>query len=214
MSVEVSGEVREALARWPLPDGVDDADMTLVEMAQALNTSVNTVTRWIADGMPVVQVGGQGKPYVLRLSHCYAWRRAREAQADQRMAHNRRAIQQMQATLLGLDLDDQGAQMTGKQRRELAEADVAWSRAAHMRRQLVQLDEVVDLIESIFVTVRNAIEGIPDQLERELSLKPVEVQKVARISEDLLRKLAERIEEAELRERDVPEVEVQRRWTM
>jgi non-ribosomal peptide synthetase component E (peptide arylation enzyme) len=155
-----------------------------------------------------------GKPYILRLSHCWAWKRAREAEQDDRSRHNKDQIARLQAEFLGLDVDSPLSQMSAKQRRELADADIAYSRAKQMRRQLLQLDDVVELLESLFATMRDGIEAMPDRLERELSLRPEEVAIVQRVGSDVLTAMAERIEEAELRDQDVEAVEVQRQWTI
>lgn len=212
LPVDVDESLAAMLRAYPLPQGVEDADMNQQELAQALSTTVNTVGKWIGAGMPVVEAGGMGKQYVLRLSHCYAWRRARKAEEDQRDRHNRAQINALQAEFLGFDTNDPAAQLTAKQRAELAEADIKHSRAKQLRRQLVPLGDVVELIEGLFVTIRNAIEGMPDRLERELSLSPEEVVAVQRIGDDILGAMSEQIEEAHLREEDIEEVEVQRQW--
>ncbi len=213
MPVEVDDAMRELLQRFPLPAGVMDADCSQEEIAQAFNMSVNTVATWIKQGgMPVVQHGGNGRRYIIRLSHCWAWRKATEAQEDTRDRHNKAQITALQASFLGLEVNDPRAEMTPQQRREAAMADIAWSKAAHMRRQLVPLGDVVNLLETLFQIVRDGIEAMPDRLERELSLKPDQVSTVVRVGDDVLRSMTEAVEEAELKERDVPDVDVQERW--
>lgn len=213
VAVEIDPDLLAILARFPLPPGIQDADCNQEEIAQALNTTVNTVAKWIRqDGMPVAQQGGNGKAYILRLSHCWAWRKARDADADVRSRHTKQQVAALQASFLGMEVDDPQAAMTPAQRRETALADIAWSKAAHMRRQLVPLSDVLDLYESIFQIVRDALKAMPDLLEREIALRPEQVGSVVRICDDVLNKMSERIEEAELRERDVADVEVQERW--
>lgn len=213
IAVEVGPELQSILDRFPLPHGVQDADCNQEEIAQALGTSVNTIAKWIRqENMPVAQQGKNGLPYVLRLSHCYAWRKAREAEADLRSQHNKQQVAAMQASFLGLEVNDPQAVMSPAQRRETAMADIAWSKAAHMRRQLVPLVDVLDLYESILQIVREGLKAMPDLLEREIGLKPEQVSSVVRICDDVLNKMSERIDEEELKERDVPDVEVQERW--
>lgn len=215
MSIDFDAGLAVLLEKHPLPEGVSDADMNQSEMAAALNTSVNSISKWISsENMPVVQEGKNGKAYVLRLSHCWAWKCARDHEEHQRRAHSADQINALQASFLGLDVSDPRAALSAKERAALAQADIAHSKAMHMRRQLVQLDDVVEMIESIFSMVRDKIEAMPDVLERELSLKPAEVDKVQRIGADLLSSLGEIIEEKELSERDVEDVEVQRQWTI
>lgn len=212
LGVEVSDDMRAMLERHPLPSGVNDADMNQDELAAALGTSVNSIGKWIKEpGFPIAEAGGAGKAYVLRLSHCYAWKLGRDAQEKAHSAHNKESIQKLQAQMLGLDMSDPQAQMTTKERRELSEADFAYSRAAQMRRQLLKLDDVTDLLETIFKIVRDGIEGMPDRLERELNLKPEEVGSVDRVGRDILNTISDKIEAAELTERQVEDVEVSNR---
>ena len=215
IAVEVSADLAGLLRRFPLPHGVQDADMNQEELAAALNTTVNTLGKWIKnDGIPVAEAGGLGKPYILRLSHCWAWKKARESDLDNRSRHNKDQIARLQAEFLGLEVDDPLSLMSAKQRRELADADIAYSRAKQLRRQLVRLEDVVDLLESLFATMRDGVEAMPDRLERELSLRPDQVAVVQRVGSDVLKAMAERIEEAELRDHDVEVVEVQSQWTI
>jgi hypothetical protein len=215
LAVDVSDDLAACLARFPLPHGIHDADMNQEEIAQALNTTVTTIAKWIRqDQMPVAQPGGNGRAYVLRLSHCYAWRKAREADTDLRVKHNQTQINAMQASCLGMDIEDPQAQMTARQRREAADADAAWSKAKMLRKQLVPLSDVVDLLEAMCSRVRDGIEAMPDRLERELSLRPDQVAAVVRIGADILNAMHDKIDEAELQERDVPDAEVQTQWTI
>lgn len=212
LDVDVTLDMQAKLDRHPLPDGVNDADMNQDELAAALGTSVNTVGKWIKEAdFPVVESGGAGKAYVLRLSHCYSWKMERDAREKTRSAHNQDSILKMQAELLGLDISDPQASLTTRERKELNEADFAYSRAAQMRKQLLRLDDVTDLLESVFKIMRDGIEGMPDRLERELNLKPEEVGLVVRVGRDILTTMTEKINAAELREKQVEDVEVSNR---
>ncbi|MCG7520856.1 terminase small subunit [Ruegeria sp. Ofav3-42] len=217
LDVNVSPELQAMIDRFPLPKGVDDTDVTVEGAAQALGVTVNTVSKWLKatdpgeEPFPAVERGGMGKAYVLRLSHVYAWKCARDADAAKRDQHSRAQVEKLQASFLNLEVDPHQETLSHKDRKALAEADFAYSRAAQARRQLVRLDEVTDLIESIFTTTRDAIEGMPDRLERELSLQPEEVILVDRVGKDVLKKLISAIEKAELEERDLADVEVTNR---
>lgn len=214
IAVEVEPDLQAMLDRFPLPPGIADADMNQEEIAQALGTTVNTVAKWIrSDAMPVAQQGGAGKAYVLRLSHCFAWKKAKDADASARSQHNKNQISALQAEFLGFAVEDQASALTPRQRAELADADVKWSKAQHLRRQLVPLMDVRDLLEELMKTVRDGVEAMPDLLERELSLKPEQVAAASRIGEDILKRLAAQIEERHLGE-DVAEVEVQPQWVV
>jgi phage terminase Nu1 subunit (DNA packaging protein) len=209
--VDVASELRALLELYPLAESIEDADFNQGEMAAALGTSIPTISKWIKnEGMPVAQEGGLGKEYVLRLSHCYAWKEARDRQETVKRSHNAAQISAMQARFLSMDIENPLAQLSAKDRAALADADFKHSRAMQMRRQLVPLDDLVDLLESLFVTVRNKMEGLPDILERELALGPDEVEKVQRIGNDLLTEMADQIKQAELTEKDIADVEVQK----
>lgn len=213
MPVDIPVELADLIARYPLPAGVLDADMNQTEMAQALKTSMPTINKWISsENMPVVQEGGLGKAYILRLSHCWAWKQARDDSERVRQRHSASQINALQASFLGIDIEDPQASLSAKQRSELAQADILHSKAMQQRRQLVPLDDIVELLESIFTITRDKIEAMPDILERELGLRPEQVVMVQRIGADLLTSLSEKIEEKELRERDVVDVEVQKQW--
>lgn len=213
MPVDISVELADLIARYPLPAGVLDADMNQTEMAQALKTSMPTINKWISsENMPVVQEGGLGKAYTLRLSHCWAWKQARDESERVRQRHSASQINALQASFLGIDIEDPQASLSAKQRSELAQADILHSKAMQQRRQLVPLDDIVELLESIFTITRDKVEAMPDILERELGLRPEQVVMVQRIGADLLTSLSEKIEEKELSERDVVDVEVQKQW--
>lgn len=194
LPVDIDEALQRTLDEWPLPSGVADADMNQDELAGALGQSVNTIAKWIKSGMPVARHGRNGLPYVLRLSHCYAWMRNRDAETERRAAHNRAQSTALQAELLGLKLDTPAAQITPKQRREMAEAEIVWHKAQRERRELVQIGEVRDLLEAVLSIVRDGIEAMPDRLERELNLKPEQVSATIRLGRDILDGIAERIQ--------------------
>lgn len=208
LDVVIDDELAEKLRLFPLPANVSDADMNQSEVAQAFGTTVNTVGKWIKDGMPVARDGGNGTAYVLRLSHCWAWRKARDADAASRNKHNENQISLLRAEFLGVELDSQAAKLSAKERRELAEADMRWSEAQRRRRQLVQIGDVLDLLESLGKIVRDGVEAMPDRLERELDLNPVQVASVARIGSDILTAIADRIHESELQDAEIGEADL------
>lgn len=226
VSVDVSADLAAVLAQFPLPAAVPDEDMNQAEIAGAFNVSVNTVGKWVsrsvqsqdwsraaASFLPVIETGGPGRAYVLRLSHVWAWK---QLEAHDRAARDRQvsdAQMRMQAAFLNLDLDSSEPVLSPDQRRKIAEADLMVSRAAKERRQLVRLVEVVELMESVMSIVRNGVEGMPDRLERELSLRPEQLDLVRRVGDDILHGIAQAIEDAELSERDLADVQVNEQLT-
>lgn len=207
LSIDVPHEMMDHIKAYPLPDQVPDADMNQDELAAAFNVSANSINKWIKAGMPVAEQGGNGKSYVLRLSHCYAWKKAREADEAAQRSRNQRSIELMQAQFLGLEVDDPKAQLTPKQRREIAEAELSYQKARLGRRQLVELAEVVDLLTSLLATVRDGLSSMPDVLERTLNLETHQVETVVQVVDDTLTALERQIDDAELVERDLEDIE-------
>lgn len=219
ITVDVSDDLAAVLAQFPLPAGVPDEDMNQAEIAGAFNVSVNTVGKWVSRSvqcqdwqrsapgfLPVIETGGPGRAYVLRMSHVWAWRQFEAHERAARDRHISDAQMRMQAAFLNMDLDGSEPVLSPDQRRKIAEADLMVSRAAKERRQLVRLVEVVEVLESVLSIVRNGVEGMPDRLERELSLRPEQLDLVRRVGDDILHGIAQQIEDAELRERDLSDV--------
>lgn len=214
--VDVSPHLAALVAQFPLPAAVPDCDVNQAELAEAFNVTTVTVGKWVgrsvesalwskdrASECPVVQKGGPGKPYVIRISHVWAWREYARAQDEARDSGVRRSVAALQASLLNVDAQSLSDGLTVKERRDLVDYDFARNRAAELRRALVRVDEVAELVASLFEIVANGLDGMPDRLERELGLKPEQVHMVARISDDIRNALILRIEEAELQERVV-----------
>ncbi|MCE8421237.1 terminase small subunit, partial [Rhodovulum sulfidophilum] len=57
-----------------------DTAMNRAQIARALDVSDNTISKWIAQGMPVLEEGGNGREYAFSPADCYAWRRHRDAE--------------------------------------------------------------------------------------------------------------------------------------
>lgn len=221
---DVSKSLMAAVAEYPLPQGVPDADVNQADLALGMNVTTNTVGKWVSrsvlasewaddDGIPVIEQGSMGRAYVIRLSHAWAWRQRSEDRREKKAAAARHAAELLQARALGLDIEQPEATIDPVTRRKLAEADIMWQRASALRRKLVELDEMTEMLEDVCVTIRNGIEAMPDRLERELGLKPEEVDMVERIGTDILAEMADRIAAAQLEERDITDVETDAQLT-
>ena len=201
---EVREDLRPALAAHPLPDGVSDADMNQDEIAAAFQKSVNTVSKWTKQGMPFVEEGGPGRSYVYRLSHCWAWFQAQRARDESQARHNAQQVASLQALFYGIDTTAQpGAVLDPKQRREMAQADLAFHQAARLRRSRVPIADVVDLCEGLLVAAREAFDGLADRLERELSLNAAQLVAVQRAGADAINAMRAQITDASLTEVDL-----------
>jgi phage terminase Nu1 subunit (DNA packaging protein) len=154
-----------------LPAGVVDAVLNRGELARALNKSEPTIDRLIADGLPYLVEGTNGRSWEFQLSTCWAWLKARErAEADKRSAAEQ-AVQQMRLALIGgSDVDDEVRGLSPKQRQEAYDAERAFMMAALARGDLVRKADVVDAFEQVFKTLRDTLTTLPDNLEREVAL--------------------------------------------
>ncbi len=103
--------------------------------------------------------GGNGVPYGFLFSACKAWfdeTQARTA-AEKKVADE--FVAQQCLTFVGVDKKDEKAGLSPAQMRELAQAELVWMQAAKQRPALVQVDEMVDLLETIFTKVRAGLDG-------------------------------------------------------
>ncbi|OLS45955.1 hypothetical protein BV509_17400, partial [Rhodovulum sulfidophilum] len=139
--------------RYPLPEGVEDAPMNRAQIARALNVSDNTITKWIAQGLPVLEEGGNGREYAFSPADCYAWRMHRDAETRAAKSAADTAAAQLAMAFRNLDEDDANAAsgLTARQIAEEAEADYKYQRAAEQRGELTRTARVRDLFEDMLV---------------------------------------------------------------
>lgn len=156
---------------FALPSGAVDAVLNRAQLARALNKSEPTIDRYIADGMPCLTEGTNGRAWEFQLSACWAWLRRREHDDQVRTSQAEEAVQQMRLALVGgSDVDDETRTLSPKQRKEVYDAEQAFMMAAIARGDLVRRADVVDAFEQVFKTLRDAFTVLPDQLEREVGL--------------------------------------------
>lgn len=183
---------------WPLPEGVEDTPMNRAELSAYMNVSTNTIDAWIKAGLPVFEEGSNGRAYVFMLGDCCQWRHEREEKDNGKKLSAAAAIEKRQAAFLNLDDGDLGGPMTAKERREAALADLDYNRAALQRRELCRMSDVTDLIEDLFLIVREEADALPDKLERSLGLTPEQVNKLIENMDGMLHSMVHRIEKSQL----------------
>ncbi|BAQ69433.1 hypothetical protein NHU_02281 [Rhodovulum sulfidophilum] len=165
---------------YPLPEGVEDTAMNRAQIARALDVSDNTISKWIAQGMPVLEEGGNGREYAFSPADCYAWRRHRDAETRAAKAAADRSASQLAMAFRNLDEEDANASagLTAKQIAEEADADYRYQRAAEQRGELTRTARVRDLFEDMLVEFRRTITTLVDYCEMEFSLDPEETAKL------------------------------------
>lgn len=182
------------LALYPLPPAVSDADVNRGQLAQAFGVSTNTVDKWRVDGMPVEQEGTNGTSYVFRLSHCWAWREARQANERAVKASGDVAAHQLRMHFLNLQEDQPRGYMSAEQRIKEAEAEMKYNLAARARRELIHTAEVEQLTASMASEFRAGVQNLPDWAEREFGLTPAQVMLLIGYCDEICTATANRIE--------------------
>jgi phage terminase Nu1 subunit (DNA packaging protein) len=170
-----------------LPAGVADAVLNRRQLADAFNTSENTIDAWIGKGMPVLERGSNGRSYSFQLSDCWAWRQGQRQAEQERTEQAEHAVRQLRLMLLGGSAGDDGVRaLSPKERAELYAAETQYTRLLQARGELIPAAEVAAALEGVFDLVRAAILAMPDRLARELSLDGAQVERAVRIGDDIL----------------------------
>jgi phage terminase Nu1 subunit (DNA packaging protein) len=163
------------------------------QIASIFNVSENTITKWLARGMPCENEGGNGRSYEFDAIACRAWYDTDQAAAAAAKKATDDYAAQQRMEFLGVDRKDETAGLTPAARRELAQAELVWMQAARERRSLVQVDEMIDLLELVFGELRAGLDGQPDWLEREFGLSGPDVIRVISYNDEILRGIGAKI---------------------
>lgn len=176
------------LSAWPLPDGLDDGVLNRTLLGRAFDVSENTISKWVLQGMPVEEVGGNGSSYSFRLSHCWAWRKQREEtlRFEKEQAESLAQQAAMAFLNLGSDADEGERGLSAKAMKELAEADYQRNRAAELRGELVRASRVQALFEDLIVQFRVTMDTLPDWAEAEFGLTPRQVDAMQKRCDQVL----------------------------
>lgn len=168
------------VGRWPLPVGVEDGTLNRGQLALAFNVSENTVTKWVTAGMPVLSAGQNGVAYEFRLSHCWAWRQSRDAEAQARKARGDQIATQAALAFRNLDEEEEAQEggMTAEEVRKWAEAEYHRNRVSEQRGDLLRASRVRDMLEDVMAGFRTAVTTLPDWAEMEFGLSPDQVDKL------------------------------------
>jgi len=186
------------LARYPLPDGVEDDGTPLnrVQLARAFSVSENTITKWVSLGMPVLSGGQNGVSYEFSLRQCYAWRQSREERLQAAKARGDHLAAQAALAFRNLD-DDQAeeeAALTADELRKWSEAEYHRNRVAEQRGDLVRADRMRAALDDILITFGSAMETLPDFAEMEFSISPDQVEKLKKRCDQTRDEVRQKIE--------------------
>lgn len=187
-------EILELVASHPLPDGVMDVVMTREELADAMATSVVTITDWLGKGMPCRERGGAGKPYELQLSHCWAWRMARKAEEEVKADQVKRSIAALRLKLIGGTSGNSIEALDPKTRREILTVQMEHERFERARNHLLQRDDVEETFETLYGLIRDVLNTAPDVIEEREGVPAIVVIAMTEICDKLLAALRRRID--------------------
>jgi phage terminase Nu1 subunit (DNA packaging protein) len=188
-------EIEELVRRHSLPEGVEDCVLNREEMAEALATSLPSLSTWINAGMPVLKEGGNGQSYELQLAHCWAWRQEKRAVEDLASQKRRETIQAMRLALVGGEAGDSLEALPAKERREIIAVQMVQEEFQVSRNQLLRRDDVLEMTENLFAMVRDVMESAPDQVERVMPLPPKAVDALQEICDGLVKQFARKIDD-------------------
>lgn len=159
------------------------------ELAECIGVSMPTITSWIGEGMPYVEGGGKGKPFVFETTEAIEW-----------WAENKRR-RKSRAPVPGSDPFAEGADgresiEEAERRKLIAQADKAELELAKSAGRVVEIDDVAAAIAEMHVTVRTRLLGLGNKVRVRVSAffggdKSAEEQVVAVVEEVVADAMAE-----------------------
>ena len=150
-------------------------EVNRTEIARVLGVTPPTVTDWVAKGMPVVQQGARGVPWVFGVAECVRW------MVDYQIA---------QATESSKDVGLEEAE----RRRTIADARLKEIKLSQELRKVVKVEDVARVWEGRIVASRETFLAIAARLAPELVGEDDHQAIEARIEEEIegaLRELAQ-----------------------
>jgi phage terminase Nu1 subunit (DNA packaging protein) len=157
------------------------------ELAEILGISMPTVTSWMGDGLPYIEGGGKGKPFVFETSDVLPW------WAENKFRRARPANPQANP----FDDGDQPESYDEAERRKMvANADKAELELAKASGRVVEIDDVAAAVAEMHVKVRTRLLAIGNKTRTRVSAffsgdKAAEEQVVAVVEEVVADAIAE-----------------------
>lgn len=147
------------------------------QLADALSVSPNTIDQWRKAGMPVVSEGTNGRAYAFDPQACLAWREDREQRRQREQAAAEETVAQLR---LALDpvAEARRETLSPAEQREVYDAAARYMAVARQRRELVEADAVVAMLEATLAGLRDAVDALPDQIARDLGLTGEQTERV------------------------------------
>jgi phage terminase Nu1 subunit (DNA packaging protein) len=158
------------------------------ELADILGISMPTVTAWMGDGMPYVEGGGKGKPFVFETTECVEW------WAENKRRHSR---PKLPAGDPFADPGDMPESFDEAERRKMvAQADKAELDLAKAASAVVEIEDVAATIAEMHVRVRTRLLAVGNKVRTRVTAyfngdKAAEEAVVATVEEVITDAMAE-----------------------
>lgn len=194
--------------QYPLPENLEDVEVSQTDLAPLLGVSENTLTDWRKNqAMPVKEEGGNGRAYVFQLSEVWAWYKNRESERANEDAKRRDVLAAARMELFpDGEILDATAGMSPADRIKFYQAEEAWLKTSEFRKAYCSRAAVRDLIEPLLTIIRDGISSYPNTLENEAALTPKQVAAVVAHGDRLLASLKSQIAESDLLTIDADDV--------
>lgn len=187
-------DIDALIERFPLPEDVPDVTLNKAELAKFFSVSLPTVEAWIADGLPVLTEGTNGRAWEFRAAACWAFRQAKRESEALRQSEAERAIQAMRLHLVGGSAGDKIEALPPRERQLIYAVQREHEQLSRERGSLIPRDDVRQGLDDYNSEVRTVLVSLSDRLEREAGLKGKTLELVNAIADDLLDSLSARIQ--------------------
>lgn len=186
-------DIAALVARFPLPDGVPDAVLNKRELSDFFAVSLPTLDAWIADGLPALAEGTNGRQWEFQASAAWAWKCARDEGEQLKRSEAQSAIAAMRLALIGGKSGNSIQSLPPKERQQLYDVEAAYERLRRERNQSLDRDEVSQVMSDLMRIVRDGVSALPDTLEREAGLDGKGVTSATDACDQVLDELEQRI---------------------
>ena len=185
----MTDDIAALVAHFPLPEGVPDAVLNKRELADFFGVSLPTLDAWIADGLPALAEGTNGRQWEFQASAAWAWKCNRDEGEKIKSSQAQAAIAAMRLALIGGKSGNSIQSLAPKERQQLYDVEAAYERLKRERNQSLDRDEVNQVMTDLLRIVRDGVSALPDTLERIANLDGKGVDKAVDACDDLLEEM-------------------------
>jgi phage terminase Nu1 subunit (DNA packaging protein) len=170
---------------------------SLAETATFFGVSQPTVRRWIDAGCPVAERGSSGVAYKLDLAAVATWRKGvQQAESEAERLRAKRDAQ-LRLQLLGddaLTASADGEALTPRARADALQAEVARTKLAQLRRELVPAEPLSIKAAEVMARLKTRLRQIPDSAAPEIGLVEGQAIRLAELIDEALTDAADDLE--------------------